>query len=124
MKLTFYITPYPQSFQTVLNMSNNLTKRHIVQKIYENADSSHREVSKIVQETLECISEALSSGKNVELRNFGVFELQVRKSRVGRNPNKPETDVIIPRRVVVKFKAGNEMKNGLKNLDLDKIESS
>jgi integration host factor subunit beta len=124
MKLTFYITPYPQSFQTVLNMSNNLTKRHIVQKIYENADSSHREVSKIVQETLECISEALSSGKNVELRNFGVFELQVRKSRVGRNPNKPETDVIIPRRVVVKFKAGKEMKNGLKNLDLDKIESS
>ena len=67
-------------------MSNNLTKRHIVQKIYENADSSHREVSKIVQETLECITEALSSGKNVELRNFGVFELQVRKSRVGRNP--------------------------------------
>ena len=105
-------------------MSNNLTKRHIVQKIYENADSSHREVSKIVQETLECITEALSSGKNVELRNFGVFELQVRKSRVGRNPNKPETDVMIPRRVVVKFKAGKEMKNGLKNLDLDVIESS
>ena len=105
-------------------MSNNLTKRHIFQKIYENADSSHREVSKIVQETLECITEALSNGMNVELRNFGVFELQVRKSRVGRNPNKPETDVIIPRRVVVKFKAGKEMKNGLKNLDLDKIESS
>ena len=124
MKPAFNITPNPQSFQTVLNMSNNLTKRHIVQKIYENADSSHREVSKIVQETLECITEALSNGKNVELRNFGVFELQVRKSRVGRNPNKPETDVIIPRRVVVKFKAGKEMKNGLKNLDLDEIESS
>ena len=92
MKSVFNITPIPRSFQTVLNMSNNLTKRHIVQKIYENADSSHREVSKIVQETLECITEALSSGKNVELRNFGVFELQVRKSRVGRNPNKPETD--------------------------------
>ena len=105
-------------------MSNNLTHRHIEQKIYENAESSHREVSKIVQETLECITEALSSGKNVELRNFGVFELQVRKSRVGRNPNKPETDVIIPRRVVVKFKAGKEMKNGLKDLDLDVIESS
>jgi len=124
MKPAFNITLKTQSFQSVLNMSNNLTKRHIVQKIYENADSSHREVSKIVQETLECITEALSKGMNVELRNFGVFELQVRKSRVGRNPNKPETDVIIPRRVVVKFKAGKEMKNGLKNLDLDKIESS
>ena len=73
---------------------------------------------------MECITEALSSGMNVELRNFGVFELQVRKSRVGRNPNRPETDVVIPRRVVVKFKAGKEMKKGLQTLDLDEIESS
>ncbi len=105
-------------------MSNNLTKRQIVQKIYEGADFNHKDVSQIVQKTLECISGALTEGKNVELRNFGVFELQVRKSRVGRNPNRPETDVIIPRRVVVKFKAGKEMKNGLKNLDMDEIESS
>ena len=83
-----------------------------------------KDVSQIVQKTLECISGALTEGKNVELRNFGVFELQVRKSRVGRNPNRPETDVIIPRRVVVKFKAGKEMKNGLKQLDLDEIDSA
>jgi len=105
-------------------MSNNLTKRQIVQKIYEGADFNHKDVSQIVQKTLECISGALTEGKNVELRNFGVFELQVRKSRVGRNPNRPETDVIIPRRVVVKFKAGKEMKNGLKQLDLDEIDSA
>ena len=105
-------------------MSNNLTKRQIVQKIYESADCNHKDVSQIVQKTLECISGALTDGKNVELRNFGVFELQVRKARVGRNPNRPETDVIIPRRVVVKFKAGKEMKNGLKQLDLDEIDSA
>jgi nucleoid DNA-binding protein len=105
-------------------MSNNLTKRHIVQKIYGNANSSHKEVSHIVQETLKCISDALTEGKNVELRNFGVFELQVRKSRVGRNPNRPETDVVIPRRVVVKFKAGKEMKHGLGKLDLDSVDSA
>jgi len=39
---------------------------------------------------------ALAAGRNVELRNFGVLEVQVRKARVGRNPNKPETEVIIP----------------------------
>jgi nucleoid DNA-binding protein len=64
------------------------------------------------------------TGQNIELRKFGVFELQVRKSRVGRNPNKPETDVMIPRRAVVKFKAGKEMKEGLDKLDLDKLEHS
>ena len=105
-------------------MSNNLTKRQIVQKIYESANFNHKDVSKVVQKTLDSISEALTEGKNVELRNFGVFEVQVRKSRVGRNPNRPETDVIIPRRAVVKFKAGKEMKDGLKKLDLDEIEAS
>ena len=53
---------------------------------------------------------ALAAGRNVELRNFGVLEVQVRKARVGRNPNKPETEVIIPQRAVVKFKSGKIMR--------------
>ena len=70
-------------------MSNNLTKRHIVQKIYEQGDYKHDDVRDIVQKTLDIMQEAISKGQNIELRKFGVFELQVRKSRVGRNPNKP-----------------------------------
>ena len=102
-------------------MSNNLTKREIVQKIYESTDYNHKDVTDVVQKTLDTICGALTKGKNVELRNFGVFEVQVRKARVGRNPNQPETDVMIPRRAVVKFKAGKEMKNGLDKFDLDQI---
>jgi nucleoid DNA-binding protein len=64
----------------------------------------------------------LREGRNVELRNFGVFEVQVRKSRIGRNPNKPETDVVIPKRAVIKFKAGKELKAQLQNIDIDALE--
>ncbi|GBL24974.1 hypothetical protein EMGBS6_17590 [Opitutia bacterium] len=44
-----------------------------------------------------------------------MFQVQVRKSRIGRNPNRPETDVVIPKRAVIKFKkkkkkAGKELK--------------
>jgi len=39
-----------------------------------------------------------------------VFEVKIRKARVGRNPRSPETDVPIPARAVVKFKAGKEMR--------------
>ena len=102
-------------------MSNNLTKRQIVQSIYDGANYQHKDVTDIVQATLDKIAEGLTKGRNVELRNFGVFEVQVRKSRVGRNPNRPETDVIIPRRAVVKFKAGKDMKAGLQKLDLEEI---
>ena len=67
-------------------------------------------VLEVVQQTLDHISEALAKGDKVELRNFGVFEVKIRKARVGRNPNAPETDVPIPARSVVKFKSGKEMR--------------
>lgn len=67
-------------------------------------------VLEVIQKTLDYISEALAQGHKVELRNFGVFEVKVRKARVGRNPNAPETDVPIPERSVVKFKPGKTMR--------------
>ena len=105
-------------------MSNNLTKRDIVLDIYDKTDFAQKEVRETVQLTLEAISSALSKGRNVELRNFGVFEVQVRKSRIGRNPNKPETDVVIPKRAVIKFKAGKELKARLQNIDIDALEGN
>jgi len=105
-------------------MSNNLTKRQIVQSIYENNNYKQEDVRQIVQQTLDIVRDALIAGRNIELRKFGVFEIQVRKARVGRNPNRPETDIVIPRRAVVKFKAGKELKEGLVNLDLDAIDPS
>jgi nucleoid DNA-binding protein len=104
-------------------MSKNLTKRDIVLDIYEGTNIPQKDVRETVQRTLNAIAKALAEGRNVELRNFGVFEVQVRKSRIGRNPNKPETDVIIPTRAVIKFKAGKELKEQLSDLDLDAINA-
>jgi nucleoid DNA-binding protein len=81
-----------------------------VVRISEESGMQQQKVLEIVQKTLDYIAEALARGKKVELRNFGVFEVKVRKARIGRNPNAPETDVPIPRRAVVKFKAGKEMR--------------
>ena len=103
-------------------MSNNLTKRDIVLNIYEKTGFPQKEVREVVQLTLDAISEAVQQGRNVELRNFGVFEVQVRKSRIGRNPNRPEKDVVIPTRAVIKFKAGKELKAELKKLDVDTLK--
>ncbi len=105
-------------------MAANLTKRQIVLDIYNKRNHKQNVVREIVQDTLDVIQDALASGKNIELRKFGVFEIQVRKARIGRNPNRPETDVEIPRRAVVKFKAGKELKADLKNLNLDLIEDA
>jgi nucleoid DNA-binding protein len=87
-----------------------LTKRDLVIRISNETNIPQQHVLETVQRTLDYISEALAKGNNVELRNFGVFEVKVRKARVGRNPNAPATDVPIPERSVVKFKPGKEMR--------------
>jgi len=87
-----------------------LTKRDLVIRISNETGLVQQQVLDVVQKTLDYIGEALSKGDKVELRNFGVFEVKVRKARVGRNPNSPETDVPIPARATVKFKAGKEMR--------------
>lgn len=108
----------------------NLTKREIVQQIYKEKEECRtgnilqNDVKDIVHRTLDILLESLSKGRNVELRNFGVLEVQVRKPRVGRNPTKPDKDVVIPKRAIVKFKAGKELKVALKKLDLSTVEAS
>lgn len=86
-----------------------MTKRDLVVRISKETNLQQQQVFTIVQKTLDYISEALAKGEKVELRNFGVFEVKIRKPRVGRNPNKPEYEVKIPQRAVVKFKPGKEM---------------
>ena len=87
-----------------------VTKRDLVIRISNETGLVQQQVLDVVQKTLDHIAEALARHDKVELRNFGVFEVKIRKARVGRNPNVPEKDVPIPERAVVKFKAGKEMR--------------
>jgi DNA-binding protein HU-beta/integration host factor subunit alpha len=98
-----------------------LTKREIVLEIYEKTGFPQKEIVHTVQMTLDIVMRALAEGRNVELRNFGVLEVQRRKARIGRNPNKPETEVVIPERAVVKFKSGKILKQLLKKLDVQAL---
>jgi nucleoid DNA-binding protein len=90
-----------------------MTKRDLVIRISEETGLVQQKVLEVVQKTLDHISDAVAAGNTVELRNFGVFEVKVRKARIGRNPNQPETDVPIPQRAVVKFKPGKEMREAV-----------
>lgn len=88
----------------------NLTKRDMVISIAEEVGITQDQTFAVIQKTLDHIIENLALGHNVELRNFGVFEVGLTKQRVGRNPNKPEADVPIPARAIVKFKPGKIMR--------------
>lgn len=76
-------------------------------------------VAEVISKTLDAIRDALVNGSTVELRNFGVFKIEVRKERIGRNPKDPSVDIRIPARKVVKFRSGKEMKNQLEAPAID-----
>ena len=99
-----------------------MTKRDLVVRIARETDLVQNDVAEIVQKTLDYISEELIAGNSIELRNFGVFEIKVRKERKGRNPNKPQDVVKIPERAVVKFRAGKELKEAVEKLDTSAIK--
>src|SRR5256884_9920342 len=99
-----------------------LTKRDLVIRISEETGLIQQQVLTVVQKTLDYIAEALAKGDKVELRNFGVFEVKVRKARVGRNPNAPAADVPIPPRAAAKFKPGKEMREASLKLTPQQIE--
>ena len=94
-----------------------MTKRDLVVKIARETNLNQSEVAEVVQKTLDHIAEELIAGRTIELRNFGVFEIKVRKSRKGRNPNQPKHEVTIPERAVVKFRAGKDLKEAVEKLD-------
>lgn len=93
-----------------------MTKRDLVVRIASETGLIQEKVQEVVQKTLDYISEAVTQGQTVELRNFGVFEVKIRRARIGRNPNQPERDVPIPPRAVVKFKPGKEMRESVLRL--------
>ena len=89
----------------------NLTKKDLRLRISSETSLPQAQVRQIINLTLVHIMESMSKGRPVELRDFGVFKLAIRKARVGRNPKKPDNEVLIPERYVVKFKSGRSLRN-------------
>jgi nucleoid DNA-binding protein len=100
-----------------------VTKRDLATQvrlaIKPNIKLHQAQVAEVISQTLDAIRDALVNGSTVELRNFGVFKIEVRKKRIGRNPKDPSIDIQIPARKVVKFRSGKEMKNQLESFPMN-----
>lgn len=86
------------------------TKRNIVNQISDETGLTQMEVKRVVQSTFDYICDELINGGRIELRNFGVFYVKVRKARQGRNPNKPENVIPVPAKFIPVFKPGKILK--------------
>ena len=65
-----------------------ITKKKVIQRIARQTGMHPAEVRMVIQGFLDGITEDLTNGDRVEFRDFGVFEVVVRKAKIGRNPKK------------------------------------
>ena len=97
-----------------------MTKADLIDEISRLAEVTRKDSEVIVETIFDSIVRSLRAGDKIEIRGFGSFRTRQRKPRIGRNPNRPETDVPIPQRSVVKFKAGKEMRADVLKLSPEK----
>jgi len=87
-----------------------VTKKEIVKQISDRIGLTQLKTKDIVQQTFDAIVDTLIEVGRIELRNFGVFEVKMRKARKARNPRTGERVDVEPKKVVT-FKPGKEMED-------------
>jgi integration host factor subunit beta len=87
-----------------------MTKADLVEEICKRSRLSKSENSRIVDEILNSIAQALSEGHHIEIRGFGTFKVRARRSRRARNP-RTGAEVNVPAKLVPVFKPSNQLKS-------------
>lgn len=99
-----------------------ITKKRLVHLI-SNARGIHpNEVRNVIQSFLDAMTDALAKGDRLEFRDFGVFEIVVRKRKVGRNPKNAAVPIVIPARTAVKFTPGKKMRDMIEKLPVTSVK--
>ncbi|MDH7598798.1 MAG: HU family DNA-binding protein [Sedimentisphaerales bacterium] len=89
-----------------------ITKKEMIDRIAASTQARRVTVKMIIQAFLDAITDELCKNNRLEFRDFGVFEIRSRSSRVAQNPKTLER-VQVPAKRTVKFKMGRLMRERL-----------
>lgn len=85
-----------------------MIKLDIVNAIVAKTNIPRAKAEQAVESVFDAMKVALGSGRRIELRRFGVFNVKPRKTGIGRNPRTGQ-QVNIPPGKAVRFKPGKEL---------------
>lgn len=86
-----------------------VSKRMIAESVARKTNQTQLVTKMVIQKFLDEIIEELAKGSKLEFRDFGIFEVVMRKPRVGRNPQTGDRVPVSERRVV-RFRMGRLMR--------------
>jgi len=87
-----------------------MVKADIVRHIADSLGRKDKEALFTVDCIIDCLKDLIVREGRLEVRDFGVFQAKLRKSRMGRNP-KNKIAYPIPSHRVVTFRSGKHLKN-------------
>jgi DNA-binding protein HU-beta len=87
-----------------------MTKSELIDEILSKTTGSKKDITLIIEEVFESISETLAKGEKCTFPGFGVFEVKDRAAREGRNPQDPAKTLVIPAKRVPVFRPGKGLK--------------
>lgn len=89
-----------------------MNKADLVGKISQKTGLTKKNVDQVVNEFLDEVTQALSTGERVQLLGFGTFQTRSRAARNGRNPQTGNV-IKIKASKIPAFKAGNKLKEAV-----------
>jgi len=87
-----------------------MNKTELIAAVAAKAGLTKKDAERVVNATIETITESLVKGDKVNVSGFGIFEVKTREARVGRNPRTKET-IQIPATKLPAFKASKTLKD-------------
>ncbi|MDD4747018.1 MAG: HU family DNA-binding protein [Salinivirgaceae bacterium] len=89
-----------------------MNKAQLIDAMAEKSGLTKADTKKALESFIDSVSDALKVGDRVGLVGFGSFAIVKRAERTGRNPKTREV-ITIPAKNTIKFKAGNELSEGV-----------
>ena len=87
-----------------------MNKTELIAAVAEKAGMTKKDAERVVNATVETITESLVKGEKVQVSGFGIFEVKSREARIGRNPRTKQS-IQIPATRLPAFKASKTLKD-------------
>ncbi len=94
-------------------VNKNMNKAHVIESVAQKAKLTKTQAKSALEAVIECITEALKEGEQVQFVGFGTFKTNHRAARTGRNP-KTGAELKIEAANVPVFIAGKSLKEAVK----------
>ena len=89
-----------------------MNKTELIAAVAAKTGLTKKDAEKVVNATIDTITESLVQGDKVNVSGFGIFEVKAREARVGRNPRTKET-IQIPATKLPAFKASKTLNDAI-----------